>query len=496
MSTITLEDLAKQALARDPAQPIIEWEDKWITWGDYKKVADQVYAIVDATGVAPRAPVAVIPRNRPSAPGAILPLVARGHQIIMIHPYQSPAGLARDIAKVKPAIAVAAAEDFTDEVRAALKEHGIAGIAMSDVDGKMSASAVSGCEKSTAKTAAPLRQFDLLTSGTTGHPKHFPLAFDTIAKNMIASNMMNMDDGVKAPPMLLFYPFGNFSGLYSNLPPIMNGIRCVLIDRFNFDKWLAFVKKYKPSFLGVPTAAIQMILERNVPKEDFKDVKWLNTGASTLDVSVQRQFEERYGIPILIAYGATEFGGPVTAMTQDIYPEWGKKKVGSVGRAWAGAQLRVVHPETGAILPPNTEGLLEVVSPRIGPNWIRTSDVVVIDDDGFMWHKGRADGAIMRGGFKVLPDTIEKALVLHDAVSAAGVTAVPDKRLGQVPAVAIQLKPGVAKPTVADLEKHLRQQVEATHIPTIWRFVDTLPYTPMSKVDRAALKKMFETVDA
>ena len=131
-------------------------------------------------------------------------------------------------------------------------------------------------------------------------------------------------------------------------------------------------------------------------------------------------------------------------MTPQLYAEWGQKKFGSVGRPFAGAQLRVVDPETGVVLPPGKEGLLEVISPRIGPNWIRTSDIVILDEDGFLFHKGRADGAIMRGGFKLLPDTIERALKLHNAVSAAGVTGVADKRLGQVPAAAIQLKPGVA----------------------------------------------------
>ena len=101
----------------------------------------------------------------------------------------------------------------------------------------------------------------------------------------------------------------------------------------------------------------------------------LMTGAAPLDPTVQRAFEERYGIPVLLAYGATEFGGPVALMTLDLYKEWGQKKFGSVGRPFAGAQLRVINPETGAVLPPNTQGLLELIAPRMGPDWIppRTS---------------------------------------------------------------------------------------------------------------------------
>jgi long-chain acyl-CoA synthetase len=66
--------------------------------------------------------------------------------------------------------------------------------------------------------------------------------------------------------------------------------------------------------------------------------------------------------------------------------------------------------------------------PRMGPEWIRTSDIAVIDEDGFMYHRGRADGAIMRGGFKILPETIERALLLHDAISAVAVLGLPNQR--------------------------------------------------------------------
>ena len=111
---------------------------------------------------------------------------------------------------------------------------------------------------------------------------------------------------------------------------------------------------------------------------------------------------------------------------------------------------------------------------------------------GFVFHRGRADGAIVRGGFKLLPETIERALLLHPAISAAAVVGIPDARLGQVPAVAMQLKPGVALPSLADLEAHLRAHVLATHIPREWRFVTELPRNRSMKTDRLAVRRLFE----
>jgi acyl-coenzyme A synthetase/AMP-(fatty) acid ligase len=243
---------------------------------------------------------------------------------------------------------------------------------------------------------------------------------------------------------------------------------------------------------GLPPAGVQMVLDANIPREDLSSIRVIGTGAAPLDPTVHRAFEERYGIPILLSYGATEFGGPVTAMTAALHAQWGAKKIGSVGRALPGAQVLVTDHDSDEVLPPGREGILEVISPRIGPQWIRTSDIAVIDEDGFMFHRGRADGAIMRGGFKLLPETIERALLLHDAVAAAAVVGVTDRRLGQVPAAAVEFKPGAVALTIAELEAHLRDHVLATHIPVHWRIVDALPKTPSFKIDRPALRALFE----
>jgi long-chain acyl-CoA synthetase len=492
----SLEELAAHALARGASYPAIEWEKRWVNWEEMRRIADGVNYLLEASGADRCSPIALVPRNRPVALAALVGLIAGGRHIRMIHAYQSTAGIARDIIRLKPAVVVALDDDFSEEVRSVLAARGIAGIGLTEAG----AVPIPGCEQSHAlcDPPPPRPQFDLLTSGTTGPPKQFALSYDLIARDMVGTNVMTAAGNttpLDLAPMFLFFPFGNFSGLYSNLAPMLQGVRGVLVDRFTLGSWHDYILRYRPDWAGVPPAGIQMILEANIPPEDLASLRYVRTGAAPLDVSAHREFEKRYGKPIILAYGATEFGGPVTTMTLDLHTEWGEKKFGSVGRPFGGAQLRVVDSDTGAVLPHGKEGLLEVISPRIGPHWIRTSDIAVIDEDGFLFYRGRADGAIIRGGFKLLPDTIERALSLHEAVSLAGVTGIPDKRLGQVPAIAIQLKAGMEKPTIGELERHLRNHVEATHIPAVWRFVERLPYTAMMKIDRLALRQLFDTID-
>ena len=495
--THALSALSTRTLARDETRPAIEYERRWFNWGEMRHVANRVGTLISASGAPSGAPVAFVARNRPSAVAALLGLIAKGHTIRMIYAFQSAAGIARDVERLKPAAVVAAAKEFSDEVRAVLHERGIAAVVIEEMD----AASLPGFEHSTANDidmpAEP--RIEILTSGTTGPPKQFPVSYDLIAKHHVGASLMPPGedaDPLLLSPAILFFPLGNISGIYSTIPTMLRGRRALLMDRFNVAEWHDYVLRFRPEAGGLPPAGVQMVLDANIPPADLACIRYVSTGAAPLDPTAQRAFEQRYGIPILLSYGATEFGGPVAAMTAELYPKWGHKKFGTVGRPLPGAHLRVIDSNTGAALSPGQEGLLEVISPRIGPDWIRTADVAVIDEDGFLFHRGRADGAIMRGGFKLLPETIERALVLHDAVSAAAVVGVADKRLGQVPAAVIQLKPGAAMPPIAELEAHLRNEVPATHIPVAWRFVDALPRNRSVKVDRPALRRLFESEPA
>ena len=496
----SLETLCAQALERPPAQRVIEFQGEWRTWGEIRRVAERLAALMEASGAQAQAPIAFVARNRPSAIAALLGLIARGRTICMLYAYQSDVALARDAERIKPAVLIAAREDFSDELIAVLRQQGAAAIVLSEMD----ACALPGLEQSRVEAVlqSEAPRIELLTSGTTGPPKRFGIGFDLIARHFVGSSLMQASAGptgsgsaAEPPPFLLFMPLGNISGVYTTIPVMLKGVRAVLLERFTVSAWHEHVLRYRPQVSGLPPAGVQMVLDADIPPADLASIRSLGTGAAPLDPTTHRAFEERYGIPILLSYGATEFAGPVTAMTAELHAEWGKQKFGSVGRPIAGARLRTIDPDTGKVLPPGQEGILEVTVPRMGPEWIRTSDVAVIDDDCYLFHRGRADGSIMRGGFKLLPETIERALSLHDAISAAAVLGLPDRRLGQVPAAAVQLKPGVVRPDVAELEAHLRRHVYATHIPVAWRIVAELPRTPSLKIDRPAVRRLFE-VDA
>ena len=497
--TETLPDLAAKTLARDSHGQAIEFEGRWYTWGDLRAVADGITRLLDASGVGRGGPVALISRNHPATVAAEIGLIAQGRNIRFIYAFQAPAGIVRDLKRLEPAAFVMTAKDLTSEVAAALREEGIAGIVLDD----MEVHAAPGLERAgpaaAARTYEGEPQIEILTSGTTGPPKQFAVRYAMIREHHIAgalSRLAGNGSPADLPPALLYMPLGNISGLYMTLPVMLTGQRARLLERFSIPAWVDYVKTFRPETHGVPPSMMQQLLDLDVPAEDLASLKSMGSGAAPLDPSIQKAFEDHYGIPVLVSYGATEFGGPVAGMDLATHKQFGRAKLGTVGRKFPNCDLRIVDPDSGEPLGPGEVGLLEVHAPRVQPDWIRTADLGSIDADGFLFLSGRSDGAIMRGGFKVLPETIERALLLHPAVAEAAVVAVPDERVSQVPGAAVRLDPATPRPSIEELAAHLREHVMATHIPVHWRIVDELPRNPSMKIDRPGVKALFERMPA
>ncbi|MDG2001856.1 MAG: fatty acid--CoA ligase family protein [Novosphingobium sp.] len=485
-----------EVLGSDPSDHAVEYDGRWYTFGDLKKVADRIGELLQACGAAPHVSVGFAPRNRPAAVAALLGLIADRRNVQMLYAYQSGLSLVRNFARLQSGVLLADAAEFTDEVVEQLAELGCAGIALSD----MGCELVPGLEyASRATQRSPDDQpcIEILTSGTTGAARQFPLSYEELEKRFVTSNVAFAKDVLKdvAPPFVC-YPMGNTSGLYSILPSMLMRLPIVMVEKFSLEAWHDHLVRFRPTEIYLPPSGMQQMVDSDIPVEDLACARIMRSGMTHLPVEVHRAFEERYRVPVLISYGATEFGGVVVQMTEEMIPEWGEKKLGSTGRAYGEAQVRVVDSDTGEVVAPGEEGLLEVLVPSLSPDWRRTTDIARIDEDDFVYILGRADGAIMRGGFKILPEAIEGPLAQHPAIADVGVSGVADHRLGQVPAALMVLAEGAAEPAPAELEAFLREHVPATHIPVVWRFVDAIPRTSSVKVARAALKALCEKLES
>ncbi len=482
-------------LASYGARPCIQFEGQWYSGDDITEYADVIASVLRDAGVADDAPVGLVVRNRLPHAAAIIGFLAAGRTVSMIYSFQSPESIGRDIERLQLSAIIAERRDWTDEVIASARRAGSAGVAIS-----LTAPLVAGVaglehrdESRRHAEAEPGVALQILTSGTTGPPKRQAIKTPALERTVfsVTSGEAAPPD---APPEFAYWQFGGI-GVCQLVAGVHNARRIVMLERFTVDGFVHAIRSHGIRRSGVQPAVIRMLLDADVPKEDLASLDFLISASGPLDPETRDEFEEHFGIPIRLAYGATEFAGSLCAWTPDLISEFGsdhRDKRNSVGRALPDTRVRVVDPDTGAELPAGQHGLLEAKVAPISADWIRTTDIASIDSDGFVTLHGRADGAINRGGFKVLPETIRRVLISHPAVRDACVVGVPDTRLGQVPFAAIEIDPGDPAPSDDDLKDLVRQALPVYNVPVAFAIVDELPRNPALKVSMPAVAALYE----
>lgn len=488
-----LDELMTEVLSGDPNDIALDFKQRDISWGYLSDVARRIEALLDQAQLGECSQIGFVPRNRPAFAAALMQLLAKRRTIVMVYAFQSPEAIAKDLAAVNLPAVIADEQDWTDATLAALAPGAIGISLASSLDAPEQVRLVAGdlaADRSSTRGPSEEPLLELLTSGTTGLPKRSSTRYASVEAAVLSGSVLDQSrkPGDRGEPGTVNFPISNISGIYSLLPMLAERRLALFQEKFDLDLWLAFVRKHKPATVIVPPAGLRMLLDRDLPDDALAGVKYVQVGTAAVDPDTQRAFEQRFGVAILLSYGATEFCGAATAFTSALHEQWGDRKFGSVGKPCGDIQLRIIDPVDASVLPANEIGVIEVKVPFLGDDFIRTTDLGLIDEDGFVFHKGRVDGVIVRGGFKIMPATVEKAVNSFPGISVSCVVGVPDPRLGEVPVAVIEMKPGEPTADVSALDRHLRAALPATNIPVAYLFPDALPRTPSLKVDLKAVK--------
>jgi acyl-coenzyme A synthetase/AMP-(fatty) acid ligase len=290
---------------------------------------------------------------------------------------------------------------------------------------------------------------------------------------------------------ILLTPFAHIGGILGLFVCLAAGRSACLLERFTVADFVDAVVRHRPKVAGAPPSALRMILDADVPAERLSSLVAFRAGTAPLDPNLADEFTARYAIPVLQNYGATEFAGGVAGWTLEDHREFGSAKRGSVGRMHDGVEARIVDPDTGEVVAPGVEGLLCLRAAHLGDgDWVRTTDLATLDEDRFLWIIGRYDNAIIRGGFKIIPDDVVRALELHPAIREASVVGMPDPRLGQVPAAAFIVRHGAPAPRSEELADFLRSKLLPYQVPVKFVALSEFPRTPSMKVSQPDLRRI------
>ncbi|WP_406630723.1 class I adenylate-forming enzyme family protein [Amycolatopsis sp. WGS_07] len=471
---------AARLLREAPDEAVaVEHDGTQWTWGRLRRCAEAVGDAVRGAGIEPGARVGLVLENRPEHVAAFAALLAGGWCAVVVDPLQPARRLREDLERAEVPVVIGAAERLADAP----------GVIALGRDGSARLRGAPAETKAEDSDAA----FEMSTSGTTGTPKRIAIRHRQVDRALASASRPSGTDALLLPSAsVIASPLAHIGGLWGLVHALHTGRRIVLMTKFAVEPWVAAVERHRVRAAFLVPAALRDILASEVPPERLRSLKLVTSGSTVLPAELADRFFRRYGVRVLMTYGATEFAGAVAGWTYALHEQWWDRKAGSAGRAYPGVQLRVTD-DLGREVPPNCAGRLEVrtaQSSHGAQDWVRTSDLARIDEDGFLWSMGRADDVISRGGFTVRPDTVERALERHPAVREAAVTGVPDERLGAVPVAAVELERGQPPPAAEELIAWCRKELLPYELPERVVLVDALPRTASAKVSRVALAEL------
>jgi long-chain acyl-CoA synthetase len=341
----------------------------------------------------------------------------------------------------------------------------------------------------------------IFTSGTEGRPKPAVLRHEGLAAATasIARALRGRPGPYplarpQAPPSFVCLPLSHTGGLTSLIFAFHVGRSVLLARKFSPGVTAEAIRRYGIDTLVATPTMLHMLLDD--PGFDLGGVRIVQSTGAPLAPALQRQFEERFGVPVIQNYGQTETAHVAGWTREDLAAK--RWRPGSVGRPYDGVEVEI-RDAGGSAQQPGQVGEIVVRSSHLmvgyaghgeslADGWIATGDLGYLDQDGYLFVVDRKREVIICGGFNIYPAELE-ALVLEDNdVAEVAVVGVPDERLGEVPKAFVVLRPG-AHASGLDIVRFTQERTAHYRALRHAEIVTELPRTATEKVHRAAVKE-------
>ncbi|MDP2605678.1 MAG: AMP-binding protein [Deltaproteobacteria bacterium] len=455
-----LEDNAR----RLGAKPALVWDGGALSWAELDQRASGFAHFLAAKGAGPGDRIATLIPNHWSFAVALLGILKLGATAATLHPTLKPEELAEVMADLQPRLLV---ENVTAD---------------------------KGSWKTTRFTSAAA--VIVYTSGSTARPKGAVFGHDafTFANRSWGGPVM----GITPDDIVLgALPFAHNYGMNSSLlAPLLYGATVVIVEHYSPEAVLEIIQKRRVTvFPGVATMFRRVLNSPAFARADLSSLRLAVSGAAPCPWELCEEWRAKTGTRILRGYGMTEVPRPISYSSDDP-----KEVADAIGRAIPDARLRVVDDEGRPLgggevgelwinCPSATSGYLNAVEETravLTNGWFKTGDLVTVSPEGFVQIMGRKRERILRGGYSVFPQEVERVLLSHPAIAEAAVVGVPNPDLNEEVAAFVTLKPGAAAGAV-ELSRYCQEHLAHFKFPRHIVIVDELPKGAAGKVIKAEL---------
>ena len=351
----------------------------------------------------------------------------------------------------------------------------------------------------------------LYSGGTTGTTKGIVLTnknFNALGQQVIAANPMFRPGDKMLAAMPIFHGFGLGVCIHTMLT---QGGRCILVPRFTPKTYARDLVKKRCNFVaGVPTLYEALLRLKDMDGADLSCLKGVFSGGDSLSVELKKKFDaflsaRKASIQVREGYGTTETVTACCLTPAHLHKE------GSIGLPFPDTYIKIVEPDTDRELPYGEEGEILLSGPTVmreymnhpdetartlrrhadGELWVYTGDLGTMDEQGFVYFKGRAKRMIISSGYNVYPGQLENILDAHEAVQMSCVIGVPDPYKMQKVKAFVKLKAGIApsEEVKQDILEHCRRYIAKYAMPYDIEFREDMPKTLVGKVAYRVLEE-------
>ncbi|HJR69094.1 MAG TPA: AMP-binding protein [Gammaproteobacteria bacterium] len=499
------ESLVHMLLSAVDAQPnlaAIILEQQRITYAELGRAVAGLAQRLEAAGAKRGERVILLMTNSIEMAAALFAVMGAGAQVAPINPFLTPSELKKQLGDVQACAIVC---DKLSEEKAAqvAAEYGIPTQITLGAGGLT----LDAWKRDTtlALDRERLPKLDdlallIFTGGSTGVPKgvnhtHRGLLVSCVQHLTVWPCKFGAERFLNVAPMFHIWGLG-----YSTLVPIFTHGTHVMIPRYDADKVVQGLSDHRITvFAGGPAPIYMGLLTSPLfAKADLSQLRYCPSGGAPCPEELHREWLEKTGQPILEGWGMTE-GAPFCLNPYD-----GKRKLLSVGNPVPGTELQVVDLETGdRVLPLGERGELRVRGPQVmtgyrnqpeetaqtlRDGWVHTGDIGYADEEGFVFLVDRKKDMVIVGGYNVYPREVDEVLFKHPKIREAATVGKRDARLGEVLVAFVVLDAG-ATLTEEEFFEYCKTEMVKYKRPVEVHFVDALPKTGTSKINRRALRE-------
>lgn len=336
----------------------------------------------------------------------------------------------------------------------------------------------------------------LYTGGTTGIPKGVMLTHENIKSSV--HNVCHFERSNQEDRALCFLPPNHiFAQIHILNSMVYGGGSTVIQPSFDLDRVLDAISKHRiTKFYGVPTIYYRLLQIEGL-KEKLGAVNYCFSAAASMPGEIVREWKSRTRLNIHESYGMTETATMVT------YNHYIRHVVGSIGTPVNIVEAQIRDPQ-GNVLGPGEEGEICIRGPNVmkgylnhpdetravfWKDWLRSGDLGLFDQDGYLYIIDRIKDMIITGGENVYPREIEEALYKRPEVGQCSVIGLPDREYGERVTACIVLKQKDQPLDPAELKAFLKTQLSPFKVPKEYLFLDELPKSSTGKILKRELKK-------